>query len=207
MIRPGPPAPANGSAASNGKSLQQFIPPLPAQIPMYQMKSDQIPIDYRPLILQFTIEFISLVFRQFEVASIQNIKKFGSLRKTLHNLSKNEITRRLKRTLQTQSKEKDFLLEVQKSDDNGVTSKDPDATYQSVVIANTIFFLRSRQCLAILNNNGQIDCQYDLEKVRLFTNENISNHFDGLVMDYPLTHASECMRQPIQALETYWPII
>lgn len=116
---------------------------------MYQIKSDQIPLDFRPLLLQYIVEFISLVTRQFETANIQNIKKFNSLKKTLHNLSKNEITRRLKRMPPSQSKEKDFLLEIQKSDDNGAGSKDPDSTFQSVIIANTLFFLRVRQCLTM----------------------------------------------------------
>lgn len=119
------------------------------------------PERYKEQLYQYTVEFIVLILKSFEKSKLHEVRKVKKLLNSFHNLSKNEITRRLK-IKNISSSDQDFLLDFQKNDVAGSQQKDPEATYQNVVIANTIYYLVLNKCMKF---DSSLDSSYDLKQI------------------------------------------
>jgi hypothetical protein len=80
------------------------------------------------------------VLKSFDSTNFIGMKKFESLKKTLLNLLKNDVNKRLNRKGISDS-ERNFLRTIKENDDKKNQLKDPDSTLFNVIIANTLAFM------------------------------------------------------------------
>lgn len=58
------------------------------------------------------------------------------------------------------SRDREFFEEVKKNEEQASQLKDPEAKYQSVIIANLVYFLKVSQCLKFEGQSNE--ATYDL---------------------------------------------